>query len=58
MIMVNYIRISLNEMRLRMYNKSMNEADYIAAVNDLKSRIKLNFKLKRISLSLWKRVWL
>ena len=47
MININYIRISLNEMRLRMYNKSMNEADYIAAVNDLKSRIKTEFQIKK-----------
>ena len=47
MININYIRTSLNELRLRMYNKSMNEADYIAAINDMKSRIKTEFQIKK-----------
>lgn len=47
MININYIRTSLNELRLRMYNKSMNEADYIATVNEMKSRIKTEFQIKK-----------
>ena len=47
MININYIRTSLNEFRLQMYNKSMSEADYIAAVNEIKSRMKTEFQIKK-----------
>lgn len=47
MININYIRTSLNELRVRMYNKSMNEADYIAIVNEMKSKIKTEFQIKK-----------
>lgn len=47
MISINYIRTSLNELRLRMYNRSMNEADYISAVNQLKAKIKTDFQIKK-----------
>lgn len=47
MVSINYMRTSLNELRLRMYNRSINEADYIAAINQLKSKIKTEFQIKK-----------
>ena len=44
---LNYMRTSLNELRLQMYNKSMSEGEYINAISSIKARIKTDFQIKK-----------
>lgn len=47
MVSINYMRTSLNEFRLQMYNKNMSESDYISVVNEIKARMKTEFQIKK-----------
>ena len=47
MVNINYLRTSLNELRVQMYSKSMTENEYLSVVASIKAKIKTDFRIKK-----------